>query len=1015
MRLQKKLLLTISSCFLFCLFATAQTKKITGNVKDPDNNPLVGVTVKIKGINQSTVTSSDGSFSIQVTNNAKAMVFSYVGMETQEVSISGKTNFLIQLRTVAYSLNDVVVVGYGTQKKVNLTGSVASISGQELIKRPSTNVQNLLQGKIAGLQVSSAFGKPGNEGNTLRIRGLGTFSSAGSDPLVLINGINGDMTNLDPNDIESVSVLKDAASSSIYGARAANGVILITTKKGKAQVLSIDFNSNVQFQSATRLPELLSNSADYMKYWNEGRVRSGQIPYFSQQEIDAYRNNPNDPVRYPNFNWIDHCFKTAITNNQSLNIGGGNEKSTFNLSLGYYDQPGITSLYGFKKYNARLSVETKVKEWLTVGGDIQFVNKDIVKSNWDNDVDYQVLAIYGAGPLYNPTMTLPDGTTGYVARYGSNIGEWTVRNPDAQDASGIKKDVRYNVVPQFYAEAKILKDLTWSAKGAVTFDYTSLKNHEHAVNNYYFKDGTFAHNNAPQTLGVQDYWSTNVLKTFYSTLNYRKVFNGTHNVNILAGYNQESNLFRSIGGTKVTFPTIDLREIDAGSALGQTTSGSASEWSIRSLFGRMAYNFKDKYLFEANARYDGTSRIAPANRWGFFPSVSAGWRLSEESFMKNITWLQNLKIRGSWGQLGNQNVGTYPYQEVLSTTSYPFSTAYPAAYVNRMVDKSLKWETTTMTDFGVDINVKDGLFTATFDWFNKVTDNILYSIPIPASVGLSAPTVNYGKMKNKGFEIQVGTAKQLGNFKYDVNFNLSHFKNEVLRILAPSYGNTTIQEGLPFNSYYMVEWDGIFQNQAEIDKSPKHPFNPKPGDLKYKDANGDGIINPKDRVVVPGAYPKFIYGGSLNLSWKNFDLTAFVQGLYGLKATTQGLSWGLVPYIQGSPPPVDFIKNMWTGEGSTNKNPAMYISGYGPVTGTTSTYWLLDASYLRLKNLAIGYNIPKSITRKIGLQDLNVYASGDNILTFTKWPGSDPEKANTGWFESYPQLVTYTLGIRVKL
>ncbi|MEO9004884.1 MAG: TonB-dependent receptor [Ginsengibacter sp.] len=1015
MGLQKKLFLTIIPVFLVCVIALAQTKNLKGTVNGPENDPLAGVTVQVKGTNVTALTEADGSFIIQASGNVKTLVFSYVGMKTQEVSISGQSNFKIQLQSASGALDEVVLVGYGTQKKVDLTGSISTISAQELTKRPSTNVQNLLQGKIPGLQVSSAYGKPGNEGNTLRIRGVGTFSSAGSDPLVLINGVNGDMTNLDPNDVESISVLKDAASSAIYGARAANGVILITTKKGKAGAPTISLNSSVQAQSATRLPKLLSNSADYMEFWNEGRVRSGQTPYFTQADIDGFRNHPNDPVHYPNFNWIDHCFKTAIANNQSVNIGGGNEKSTFNLSLGYYDQPGITSLYGFKKYNARLSAETKVKEWLTIGGDIPFVKKDIIEPTWDNSVDYQILAIYGAAPNYTPTMTLPDGTTGYVARYSNEIGEWTVRNPDAQDVSGDKSEVRYSVAPQFYAGAKIFKDLTWYSKGAIAFDYSSVKNHEHAVNNYFFKDGSFAHNNSPQSLGVQDNWGTNLLNTFYSTLDYHKTFNENHHVNVLAGYNQESNISRSLGGTKVTFPTIDLQELNAGSALGQTTSGTASEWAIRSFFGRVNYNFKEKYLFEANGRYDGTSRIAPSTRWGFFPSLSAGWRVSEEPFMKNVAWVQNLKIRGSWGKLGNQNVGTYPYQEVLSTTSYPFNTAYPGAYMNRMVDKSLKWETTTITDLGIDLDIKNGLFTATFDLYNKVTDNILYNIPVPASIGLSAPTVNYGKMRNTGFDLEVGTAKQIGDFRYNVSLILSHYKNEVLRILSPSYGNTTVQVGLPFNSFYLIQWDGIFQNQGEIDKSAKHPFNPKPGDLKYKDANSDGIIDSKDRVVVPGAYPKFNYSGSINLSWKNFDLSAFFQGVYGLKASTQGLTWGLTPYIQGSPPPVDFVEHRWTGEGSTNKYPAMYISGYGPVTGTRSTYWLLDASYVRLKNLAIGYNIPGSITRKIGFQNLRVYLSGDNMITVTKWPGSDPEKANTGWFEAYPQLVTYTLGIKVKL
>jgi TonB-linked SusC/RagA family outer membrane protein len=989
-------------------------KTVTGTVRDAEGEPVAGASVTVKNKSTGTQTDTDGKFSIEAVEG-DVLVVTAVGFTAQETIVTGGGSYTIALKRDVSELDQVVVVGYGTQKKVNLTGAISTVGSVELNKRPVSNVSNLLQGKVAGLQVSQAEGKPGMESNTLRIRGTGTFSSAGSSPLVLIDGITGDLNNLDPNDVESVSVLKDAASSSIYGARAANGVILVTTKKGRSGRISVEYNGNVQAQKATRLPKLLSNSADYMMYWNEGRVRAGFLPYFTDEEIEAYRSHPDDPVHYPNYNWIDESFRTATVQNHYLSVRGGGEKTTFNLSLGYLDQGGIISIYDYQKYNLLVSVESKVRDWFTLGGQIQFVKKDITTSTWDNTIGYSILDIYGSAPNYTPTMTLPDGTTGYVARYSSAIGEWTVRNPEAQDVSGSFKQNHYNVVPQVYANVKLAKNLSWYSKGAISLDDDFSKNHEVAVNNYYFNDGSFAHNNSPQRLGVQDNYYQNMLVTYYSTLNYHNVFNNVHNVNVLVGYNQEYNFYRQLGGTKVTFPTDGLDQLNAGSSLGQTTSGTANEWGIRSFFGRATYDFKGRYLFEANARYDGTSRIYSANRWGLFPSLSAGWRISEESFMKNIGWIQNLKLRGSWGQLGNQNIGNYPYQEVLNTTSYPFSSAYPGAVKSQMVDPSLKWETTTMTDVGVDLSIKEGLFTATFDWFNKVTDDILYPIPVPASIGLSAPTVNYGKMKNTGYEIEVGHGKQIGNFGYNVSFNFSVVKNEVLRILAPSYGSKTIQEGLPFNSLYMIEWIGIFQNQDEIDKSPKQQFNPKPGDLKFKDQNGDNVIDAKDRVVVPGAYPKFIYGGTINLSWKNLVLNAFFQGVQGQKISAQGLTWGAVPYIQGSPPTVDFVNNRWTGEGSTNKYPAMYISGYGPVTGTTSTFWLYDASYLRLKNLSVGYDIPQKYTQKIGLQGLNVYFSGDNLLTFTKYPGADPEKSDNGWFTSYPQITIYTFGVKVKL
>jgi TonB-linked SusC/RagA family outer membrane protein len=712
-------------------------------------------------------------------------------------------------------------------------------------------------------------------------------------------------------------------------------------------------------------------------------------------------------------------FKTAFVQNHHLSISGGNEKTTFNLSVGYLDQGGIVPLYDYKRYNMLLSVDTKVTDWLTVGGNMQGMKKDIVQDVQGTHVDsYFIMHCYAPGPNYTPTMTLPDGSTGYVARYSANIGEWTVRNPMAIIAQGENIRNNYTVRPQLYADVKLADGLHWYTKGAADFDYLFRKNHESPVDNYFFNDGSWAHNGSVWNLGVRDNMYTTLLTTLYSTLNYQKTFNSAHNLNALFGYNQESSSYRELAGSRTYFPTIDMAELNGGSALNQSTSGTASGWAIQSLFGRLAYDYKGKYLFEANARNDGTSRIAADTRWGLFPSLSGAWRISEEAFMKDVEWLDNLKLRGSWGKLGNQEVGNYPYQDVLSTTSYAFSSLESGVRLTRLVDKTLRWETTTATDFGVDLSIKNGLFSLTADWYRKFTDGILYSIPTPASVGLSAPTVNGGQLENVGWDFELGHASRIGEVSYNVAFNISTYKNEVLKIISPSYGNTTVQEGEPYNAYYLIEWDGIFQNQAEIDNSATHPYNPKPGDLKYKDANGDGVINADDRVVVDGMFPKFYYGGSLNVLWKNLDVSLFIQGINGVKNYLGGLytAWGYTPYVQGSPPTMDFVKNHWTGEGSTNKYPAMYEQTYLPVNGTASTYWLLDASYLRVKNLRVGYNFPANIAHAIGLKGLQVYFSGDNLFTITSYPGSDPEKPGlTSSFSTYPQLTTYAFGIKVKL
>jgi len=1005
-----------------------QQMRVTGKVSDSKTGDgLPGVNVIILGTTIGTITENNGNYSINVPGASSVLSFSFLGYINQSVTVGTQSVINVNLVEEVTALEEVVVVGYGTQAKVNLTGSVGAIRGSEITKRPVPNVQNLLAGKVSGLQVVQRGGEPGNDVGNMRIRGIGTFSSAGNNPLVLIDGVEGNISYLDPDNIENVSVLKDAASAAIYGARAANGVILITTKRGKAGDVSVEYHVALEAQNPTRLPDLLYNSAQYMEYWNEANIRAGMIPYFTQTEIDAYRNNTDDPVHYPNFNWIDHCYKTGFVQNHHLSVSGGNEKTQFVLSAGFLDQSGVVDLFAFKRYNVLMSLDSKINDWITVGGNMRLLKSDKVADVQSQYSEaYFIMHTFGPGPIYTPTMTLPDGSTGFVARYSSGIAEWTVRNPDAMLAQGENLNGRYNMSPQIYADIKLTKDLTWYTKGAAIFDYNFVKNHEDAVNNYYFKDGAFAHNGAPWHLGVIDDVYTNFNTTFYSTLNYRKKIGVDHNVNILAGYNQETSFYRTLGGSRVTFPATALNELNAGSATGQTARGTASEWAIQSFFGRVNYDFRSKYLFEVNARYDGTSRIHPDTRWGFFPSVSAGWRMSEESFMQNLNWLDNLKLRASWGQLGNQNVGTYPYQNVLSTTQYPFSSLESGARLTRLVDQTLKWETTSVTDIGVDASIKNGLLSLTVDWYNKITDDILYSIPVPASVGLSAPTVNGGKMKNTGWDFEVGHANQVGEFRYDITGNISFYKNEVLDIISPTLATNTVQEGIPYGSWYMVEWIGIFQNQSEIDEGPTHQFNPKPGDLKFKDQltidsdgdgvkdQADGVINANDRVVVDGYYPDFYYGFGANVYWKNFDLTVFFQGVQGIKNYTN--NWGITPYTQGSPPTMDLVNNHWTGEGSTNKYPAMYRAGYNPVTGTTSTYWLFDASYLRLKNLRLGYNLPASFAKKIGMKEAQIYFSGDNVLTFTKFPGSDPERTSQNVALSiYPNLRTLAFGIKVKL
>jgi TonB-linked SusC/RagA family outer membrane protein len=994
--------------FVFCSQLSAQTN-ITGKVSSGDS-ALADVSVTLKGASQGARTDANGEFNINAPANG-TLVFSHSEFRSSEVKIKGRSLINVTLTSVASTLGEVVVVGYGTQKKVNLTGSISTVSSSELLKRQSSNVGDLLEGKVPGLQVVQPSGEPGADDPTLRIRGLGTFSSAGSDPLVLIDGVQRGLNQINPADIESITVLKDAASASIYGSRAANGVILVTSKRGQAGKLNIQYDGNYQGQKPTRMPDLVTNSADFMTYVNMANERDNLVDYYSQAQIDGFRDSSSiNPIKYPNFNWMKYMLTNGSEQNHHISMSGGNEKTTFNVGLGSTDQDGIIihNAYTFKKYNLMVNIDSKLNRVVSFGANV-FANYS-EKNNPVMSSDEDIMLAYSAGPNYLPKLS--DGSGLWTWRY--NNADWHNRNPEQALAYGSEKTQVYSFSAQTFMDVNLTRDLVFEVKGAVSTDVTFFKHHEVQLASYFYSDNSLAALSTGYNPGVTDQFQQNTLTTLYSTLNYNKSF-GKHNVHGLLGTSTESNNYRYLQGSKLTFPTADLAELNAGSSENQTLNGSSNAWALESYFGRVNYSFDGKYLLESNFRYDGSSRLAMETRWGLFPSISAGWLINKESFMEGLTSIDNLKLRASWGKLGNQNIGNYPYQDILQTNAYPFnSSVSQGAAVTSLTDKNITWETTTVKDLGLDLDVKNGLFSLTADYFNKITDNILYNAAIPASVGLSSPTVNGGKMGNKGIELAVGHSNYIGRLKYSVNLNFSTFKNTVLSINAPDIGSTTIiQKGLPWNTFYLTQAVGIFQSQDDINKSPMQPYNPKPGDLKFKDQNGDGVIDAKDIVPVKGAFPKFYYGGSINLSWKNFDLNAFMQGVEGQKIYLS--NWGVDPFTQGSPPTKDFVKNMWTPDNHSNTTPAMYRSGYGPVDGTPSTYFLKDASYFRLKNLMIGYTLPASVIGKIGMKNLRVYVSGDNLATITKYPGADPEWLGGGYgFATFPQLKSYTFGLTVK-
>jgi len=995
--------------------ASVQQRTVIGTVVDADGQSLEGVTVAVKGTETATQTDASGRFSLRAEASA-VLVFTSVGFLTQEVVVSSSDVYRVTLESDREDLDEVVVVGYGSQRKINLTGSVASVPSDVLLKRPTPNVSNMLQGRVAGLQVTQGTGQPGRENTSLSVRGQGSYG-ASSAPMVLIDGVLGNLAAVAPEDVASISVLKDAASAAIYGARAANGVILVTTKRGSSGAPSITYSNNFAMHEATRLPDLIWNSAETMELWNSAVAFSGSgYATFTEEEIAAYRNG-SDP-QYPNYNWVDNTFKKAFVHNHHVAISGGGERSTYQLSLGYLNQDGVLPGHDHQRYTGMISVNTDIRDWISVGSNIALAQRDLRAPSFEND-EY-VLMIYSQTGLSRPY--LPDGSGRYSARAYEKV--WQNRNPMAIANEGGRNRTDYNIRAQAYVDVKPLPGLTWSTKVAVNLDEVHDKLRAYDIDAYYYQkvnandvDYTYAGNLWPIIdNGLnQDNYRTN-LYTLFSTVQYDKTM-GSHDFSVLGGYSQEYQKYSQLGGSRIGIPSPILNELNAGTPQGQSTRGTANEWAIQSLFGRVNYSYEGKYLLEANLRYDGTSRIYSDNRWGLFPSVSAGWRLSQENFMQSLDWLDDLKIRLSYGKLGNQEINNYPYQDILSQANYAFgSSLTPGAYVTRLTDKNLVWESTEVFNIGLDYSMLNDLFGFSLDVYRKNTTDILYTQPVPASVGLDAPTVNFGAMQNKGIDLELRHRHHIGEVNYRISGIFNTYRNEVTRLLSPAIGTYTLsREGEPWNSFYMLEWIGVFQSDEEIANSPTQPFNPKPGDLKFKDQDGNGSVGPEDRIIVDGAHPKFAYSFGLDVEYRQFDLTAFFQGVEGRKLYVN--QFGSEPFYQAGAPPAKW-RNAWTQENPTNELPHIYVGGnseYSPVNGNVSTFFLQDASYFRLKNVQIGYNFPTARVSKIGLAGLRLFVAGDNLLTATKYDGADPERASNGRYAQYPQVRIFSAGLNVKL
>ena len=1003
--------------------------KASGIVTDEAGEPLVGVSVLVKGTTLGSITDLKGRFSLDVPEGSTFEI-SYIGYKTQIVKAE-RTPMNIVLKEDTQKLDEVVVVGFGTQKKVNLTGAVSAVTGDDISKRPVANAAILLQGQIPGLRVNQGLGQPGGEGTSFRIRGQGTFSSAGSDPLILINGVPGSMTNLDPSVIESVSVLKDAASAAIYGARAANGVILVTTKQGAVgDKVSISYHGNIGLHTPTKLYDRITNSAEYMELANLAWKNSGTGKQYTQDQINLYRNNVGDP-QYPNFDWQDYMFRTAVVQTHNLSMAGSTEKTTYNVALNFVDQPGTMRGFKYRKYNATIDLTARITNFIKVGTYANLMYGETEQPRQGQNDAF--LSTLSQAPTYMPW--LPDDGTG-IRRWTSSAYSFESHNknmPAIIGENAMKRDNNFDINAQLWLEINLAKGLTWYTKGAARLQSNKSKDWRGSTTyTYDYHTGEKSSELDKGGLGLSVGDSRRFYTNLYSYLKYDlSLVENAHNFSLMVGYNQESEKYEMLNAYRKDF-AFDLPVLNAGGTADWSNSGGEEEWAIQSLFGRFNYNFKERYLFEANMRYDGTSRISDENRWGVFPSFSVAWRATEEEFVKkmNLNWLNNFKLRGSWGQLGNQNIGLYPYQAMISgVDDYPFTKTsdgvvigyQQTAYANR----NIKWETTTITDIGFDLQVFDGL-SVTFDWYKKTTDDILRSSQVSSLLGLSAPTVNNGSVENKGIEVALNYANMvkggtLKGLRYNAGVYFDRSRNKLTEFGAEEIGSYSIKrEGLPYDEYYMLECIGVFADKAEIDASPKQfNDNTQPGDLKYKDISGpdgkpDGVIDNYDRRTFSGRFPGFEYGINASATWKGFDLSLIGQGVADKKYYTT--DWGVQPFMQGASPNKDYIKHMWTEENPYGaKHPKLYWQDMGGGKNTRpNSYYLKDASFFRLKNVTLGYTLPRVWTEKANISKVRIYFSGDNLLTLTPYKGLDPERNGDGRDAIYPQNRIYSFGLNVE-
>jgi len=981
---------------LLCLSVFSQMK-IMGIVKDSKGSPVSGLSIKVKDGTAGTATNAAGEYSFNVPANS-VLVFSNVGYLSQEINVNNKQRIDVIMEQSATSLNEVMVVGYGTQKKTSLTSAVADIKGEDLNKRAVANVQQALQGLAPGVTVTDGGGGPGKSDVTIRVRGITTLS--GNDPLVMVDGIEQPLKDINPNDIDRLTVLKDAASTAIYGSRAANGVVLVTTKRAKAGKLAVNLDSYYAIQKVIYNPKQIG-MADYMHLQNVAYTNAGASAPFTEDQITTWVNS-KDRIKYPLVNdWVNVMFSPAPQQNHTLTVSGGTDRMKTLLSVNHFDQDGIIPNSYSRQESIRLNTDFKVSKKINLSADFNYRLKNYTSpTNEVTSIKYMWASSNFAVPRY------PDGTYGMSSDGISPLVE--------AELKGLSHFQNNFGTANLRADIELLKGLKFQTQYGLTLVGFNQKifSNTYEIRDYYNKDVIRQQVTTNSLTEIRDYSQQSTLNNLltYETSKGEHAFTG------LLGYSQVAYRYNTLSASRKDFYNNDVQSMSQGSLGSRGNDGYESSWGLRSYFGRLNYNYAEKYFIEVNARYDGSSRFTGKNRYGFFPSVSGAWRLSREKFWGSLSEVaEEFKIRGSWGKTGNQSVGLYSYLETLAARDYNFGgRPVQGLYQSTLSNTNLTWETTIQSNIGMDASFFHGKLGVSFDYYKKQTEGILLSLPIPLILGLNAPPQNAGNVENKGWELAISHRSAIRDFHYGFAFNISNVRNRITNLAGTGpYINTdyyvaTIQkEGLPINSFIGYKSLGLFKTQEEVDSYPTLYPGTKVGDLKYEDVNRDGIVNASDMIDIGSDIPHFTFGMNMNFDYRNFDMNLFFQGVG--KAQAMIGEWaGNVPWQSFV---MDFQKDYWTPKNPTAKYPRP--EAFADKDWVNSDFWIVNTAYFKLKNIQLGYSIPAKVIKRANIQRLRFYLAASNVFTISavnKW-GFDPE-FNTS-LRSYPQVSLYTAGINL--